>query len=159
SETDFGRLLPVARGTNLVFWWLLLIYGWRLGYLFGGAWGGRLSVALLAVEPNLLAHASLATTDIPVAAWLLALVYHFPVGRCAGWLRRVGVPSLWFGVALSAKASALTFGPLCMIALELHRLWQDGRLRSEGSRGIGGRLRLWWTATRQLRHDLYWIIP
>jgi len=159
AEADFGRLLPVARAANLIFWWLLLIYGWRLGNLFGGDWGGRLSVALLAVEPNLLAHASLATTDIPVTACLLALIYHFHAGRGGGWLRRVGVPSLWFGVALSAKASALTFGPLCMIALELHRLWQEGRLRAEGCRGIVNRLRLWWTATRELRRDLYWIIP
>src|SRR5205085_2927765 len=28
---DMDRLLPVARASTLVFWWLLLFYGWRAG--------------------------------------------------------------------------------------------------------------------------------
>src|SRR5437660_2196626 len=35
-NADFRQLLPVARAANLVFWWLLLVYGWRVGRLFGG---------------------------------------------------------------------------------------------------------------------------
>jgi hypothetical protein len=123
---DLDRLLPWARAGTLVFWWLLLIYGRLAGRQLAGPWGGRLAVALLACEPSLLAHASLATTDIAVSACLLALVYHFRTGRGAGWFRRVAVPMFWYAAAVSAKASALVFAPLCMFAVELcvvHSPW------------------------------------
>ncbi len=118
---DFPTLLRVARSTNLVFWALLLVYGWRIGTSLAGPWGGRFAVALLACEPNLLAHAALATTDVAISACLLAFLYHFQVGRDATTFRRVIVPGAWFGVALLAKASALAFAPLCMLAIELTR--------------------------------------
>ena len=157
-KADFSALIPVGRAANLVFWWLLLFYGWRLGHLLGGVWGARLSVALLACEPNLLAHACLATTDIAISACLLAFVYHFHVGRGRGWWRRIGVPSLWYGLSICAKASGLTFAPLCMVALELHRLWQEGHFCQPRAAGLWGRLAFLWTATRALRRDLYRIV-
>src|SRR5262249_12320305 len=103
-ETDWERILPWARAGTLVFWWLLLVYGGCLGWLLAGAWGGRLSIAFLACEPSLLAHASLATTDVAVSACLLALVYHFCTGRNGGWGRRVAWPAFWYGMAVLAKA-------------------------------------------------------
>ena len=127
---DFDRILPIARLGALVFWWLLLVYGWLAGRKLAGPWGGRLAVAWLACEPNLLAHASLATTDIAISGCLLALAYHFAGGREAGWARRVALPGCLFGVALVAKASALAFGPLVMAAIEVERLWRTGQLQS-----------------------------
>ena len=35
------------------------------------------------------------------------LAYHFERGRSRGWALRVGVPGLWFGAAVLAKASGL----------------------------------------------------
>lgn len=119
---DCGRLLPVARAGTLVFWWALLAYGLALGRRIAGPWGGRAAVALLACEPNLLAHASLATTDIAVSAALLALVYHFDAGRGAGWGRRIGLPAVCLASAILAKASGLVFGPLALFAVETGRL-------------------------------------
>ena len=117
--TDADRMLPWARATTLVFWWLLLCYGRLAGRLLGGGWGGRLAVALLACEPSLLAHAGLATTDIAVTACVLALVYHYRMGRGAGWFRRIGLPAFWYGAAILAKASGLVFGPICLLVVEL----------------------------------------
>jgi len=119
---EIDRMLPVARAGTLVFWWAVLFYGWRVGRSLAGPWGGRLAVALLACEPSLLAHASLATTDVAITACMLALVYHFREGRTSGWWLRVGLPSLLYGLALLAKASALVLGPLCLLVLELDRL-------------------------------------
>lgn len=116
---DLERLLPWARAGNLVFWWVLLTYGWLAGRELAGPWGGRVAVVLLACEPNLLAHATLATTDIAVTACLLALVYHFRTGRQSAWLRRVGLPMLWFAAALLAKASGILFGPLCVCVVQI----------------------------------------
>lgn len=128
SKLDFragDRSTPLfwARTTTLLFWWQLLFSARLLGRHFAGAWGGRLCVALLACEPNFLAHAALATTDIAAAAFLLPTAYYFAVGRDQGWWRRIGLPSLWFGVALFAKASALAYAPLAWLVIETHRLW------------------------------------
>src|SRR5439155_8255877 len=122
ASSDLQVLLPLARGMTLLFWWLLLVYARLCGRQLAGAWGGRMAVAFLAVEPSLLAHASLATTDLALTACLLALVYHFRSGRDQKWLRRVGLPSFWFAAAILAKASGLIFGPLCLAVVELERL-------------------------------------
>ena len=153
-DRDIATMLAVARAGNLVFWWLLLVYGFAWGRLLGGAWGGRLAVALLACEPNLLAHASLATTDISVSACLLAFGYQFHVGRGGDWCARVGLPALWYGVGLTAKASMLVWGPLVALALEAARLSGEGRLAASGM-GIQGRIGLWWCAFKPCRLDLY----
>jgi hypothetical protein len=125
-QGDFEKYLRWARATTLVFWWVLLFYGWRGGRRLAGPWGGGLAVALLACEPALLAHASLATTDLALTACLLALVYHFRTGRDCGWLWRVGVPAFWFAATVLSKTSGLLFGPLCLAAVELERLARDG---------------------------------
>jgi hypothetical protein len=130
TGADLDALLPWARSGTLVFWWLLLFYGQRVGETCGGARGGALAVALLACEPTLLAHAGLATTDLAVAACLLALVSHFRTARGAGWPLRVGVPALWFAATVLAKASGLLFGPVCLLAAEV-----DWFCRCEASSG------------------------
>ncbi len=116
---DLDRLLPVARMGTLPFWWLLLLYGWLAGRQMAGVWGGRLAVMFLACEPNLLAHASLATTDVAVSACLLALLYHFRLGRSGSWRWRVLVPAIWFALAVLSKASGLVFGIIGLSMIEL----------------------------------------
>ncbi|HVX11461.1 MAG TPA: glycosyltransferase family 39 protein [Pirellulales bacterium] len=120
---DLGRVLPWARAAALAFWWLLLAYGWLAGRSIAGPWGGRLAVVWLACEPNLLAHASLATTDIAESACLLALIWHFLAGRDGPWWRRVAIPGVWFAAAVLAKASGMVFGPLCLLAAEAQHVW------------------------------------
>ncbi|SPJ14596.1 hypothetical protein SBDP2_1740001 [Syntrophobacter sp. SbD2] len=46
--SEFHRMLPVARAGTLVFWWAVLFYGWRVGWVLAGPWGGRLAVVMLA---------------------------------------------------------------------------------------------------------------
>jgi hypothetical protein len=125
--TEFDRILAIARAGNLFFWFVLLTYGCAIGRSLGSAWAGRWSVAALAVEPNLFAHAGLATTDLAVTACVLAFGFHYWLGRDASWPGRVGVPAIFFGLAILAKASALVFAPICVAAIEVERLWQSGR--------------------------------
>ncbi len=125
---DLYIVLPWARAMTLVFWFLLLFYGRLIGRQLGGPWGGRLAVALLACEPSLLAHASLATTDIAISACLLGFLYHFRVGRERSWGWRIVLPGIWLGLSILAKASALVFCVLGMWVLEFERLTRDGRL-------------------------------
>ncbi len=143
-DREFEQMLPVARAANLVFWWLLLIYGFRLGTLYGGSWGGRLTALLLACEPNLLAHAGLATMDVAVTAFLLMFVYHYQAGRDGSWLRRVGIPGFCYGLALLAKASALAFVPVAMLALNHCREWAAFReSRCTSASGLGSLVEYW----------------
>ncbi len=156
---DFDRVLLVARAGTLVFWWVLLGYGWLAGRLLGGPWGGRLAVALLAAEPSLLGHASLATTDVAVTACMVALVYHFAVGREAGWLRRLAIPTVWYAAAVLAKASGLVFGPLCLLAVEIERLARAGAFRSGiAARSPRERLRHGWRQLEPFRRDIVRIV-
>lgn len=142
AAADLDTLLPWARAATLGFWWLLLIYAWRAARDLAGAWGGRLAVALLACEPSLLAHAGLATTDIPVAACLLALAYHFRVGRDAAWPRRLVLPMAWGAAAILAKGSALVIAPVCLLVIESRRLWPHAE----------------WGALRRSLRDVAWIV-
>jgi hypothetical protein len=122
------RILPWARASALLFWWVLLFYVWRSARSLGGTWAGRLAVAVLACEPNFLAHASLALTDICVTACLLMFVYHFRAGREARWLWRVGVPAACFALTLLAKASGMAYAGIAMLVIEAERrfapLWE-----------------------------------
>jgi hypothetical protein len=153
-------VLPVCRAANLVFWWLLLVYTMRLGRTFGGAWGGRLAVALVACDPNLLGHAAIATTDIALVACMLVLIYHFH--HCyhpnAGFARRVLLPGVLYGVALSAKASALAFGPQAMLVLGLWNLVKAGALTAPEGSSIRAKVVHLWHATYQFRKDLFAIV-
>ena len=156
-DREMDQMLPVARAANLIFWWLLLLYGFRLGVLYGGRWGGRLAVLLLACEPNLLAHAALATMDIAVAACLLMFIYHYQVGRDGGWIRRVGIPGFCYGLALLAKASALVFVPVAMAALHHQCEWFEYRRRDQ--RTFGLRLLLGYVrSTEWLPRDFWKIV-
>lgn len=121
-DSDFACALLIARGMTLLFWWLLLLYVWRAGRMIAGPMAGILAATIVAVEPNLLAHASLATTDIAVTACLLAFIVHYRLGRDSHsvWQRTI-VPGLWCGIALTAKASALVFAPICVAAVEFER--------------------------------------
>jgi hypothetical protein len=147
-----------ARLMTLGFWWLLLGYAWHVARGLAGPWGGRLAVAMLASEPSLLAHASLVTADLAITACLLAFVYHFRAGRDGTWPRRVGVPALWFGVAMLCKASTLAFGPLCMLAVDCERLVRRAAAtgRDEPAAAPASwrtRLATAWAALQPLRRD------
>jgi hypothetical protein len=153
---DLHTILPVARAANLFWWCLLLVYAMRLGRTFGGPWGGRLALALVACDPNLLGHAALATTDIPSAACMLVLIYHFY--HCyqpgASLARRVVAPGVLYGLALLAKASALPFGPQAMLVIALWNLARAGALTAPEGSSVRAKALHLWHATYQFRKDI-----
>jgi hypothetical protein len=130
---ELPRRLPQARAMTLAFWILLLLSGWRAGRALGGNWGGRWSVAFLASEPSLLAHASLATTDVALSACLLAFAVQYRDGAAQRWPRRIALPGLWFGLALLSKASALVMAPLAMLVIGLSDRRYDRAALRDGS--------------------------
>jgi hypothetical protein len=135
-----AAVLPWARAVTLGFWWMLLFYAWRCARAVAGPWAGRLAVAILALEPVFLAHASLATSDVAVTASLLALFYEFRARRERSWPHRVGLPALLFGIAVLTKASALAFGPIGMLAMEVERQHASGAFRDRRRLRAAGRV-------------------
>lgn len=124
---DWLAWLPIARMGTILFWWLLLWASFRLGWIYGGDAGGRMAVALVACEPILLGHASLATTDVAFAACLTALLAVFRARRDeAAWGRRLLLPAAFVTLTFLAKASAMLFTPMCLVMIELERLWTNG---------------------------------
>jgi hypothetical protein len=153
---ELDTILPVARAMNLVFWWLLLFYLMRLGRTFGGAWGGRLAVALVALDPNFLAHATLATTDIASVATMMGLIYHTYHGLSRGWVRRVLVPAVWFAVATAAKASGMVFGIQVIFLLGMYHLYRTGALAGPPGSSLWGKVVHIWHAGYRWRID-FWL--
>lgn len=155
---DIAWALPWARAGTLLFWWALLVYGFRAARSIGGPWAGRIASALVAFEPSLLGHAALATTDIAVTACLMAFVCEFQAGRGRGWRRAIGVPSLLCGAAILAKASALVFAPLFMLALEFDRLCRSQAFGEISPGNWRARLLFLWDGLLRFRHDFFRII-
>jgi hypothetical protein len=136
-DAEMADWLPVARAGALVFWWLLLIYAWRTGNLLAGPWAGRWSVAVLAVEPSFLGHAALVATDVASAACLLAMGYHYRTARDRPGWRGWVAPVCWCAVALLAKASAVVYAPICMMAAECDYRRQAGLFASGWRNFVG----------------------
>jgi hypothetical protein len=124
---DFTFWLPTLRLVTLAFWWTLLAAVLICARRWGGSWAGRLAVAVLACEPVLLGHASLATTDIAFTAAMLTLIAVFLTTRDQPTFRWSVLPSaLAVAFALLAKASTLAYAPVCLILLECLRLHRNG---------------------------------
>ena len=102
--------------------------------LFGRT-AAQVAIALLAVSPNILAHGSLATLDLPTAFFILLALWLL--------LRHVTAPStlrfLWFslalGLAVATKLQALLLLPLTVAVLlaELPALGDEVHLAAGSS--------------------------
>ena len=92
-----------------------LVFRWAAARF--GPWGGLLAAAFCALDPNLLAHTRLSTTDVGGAC--LAFLAAYALWRALqrpSWLRVLG-SGVAFGLALGAKLSNLLFAPLFALAL------------------------------------------
>lgn len=99
----------------------LVIFLWSRE-LFG-PWGGLFSLTFFVLDPAMLAHSGLATTDIPAACTIVLAVYllrHELVkpGRGALLLAGIGV-----GLALATKFSALILLPVIALTLLIFAIW------------------------------------
>jgi 4-amino-4-deoxy-L-arabinose transferase-like glycosyltransferase len=118
SGGDPGRLLLAARLPVLV---LTVLFG-LVVFLFArdltGPAGGLVALALYAFSPDVIAHGSLATLDVPVAgflltsAWLLWRARRRPV-------RYLPLAGLALGAALATKMSALAAVPVLPLLVVL----------------------------------------
>jgi hypothetical protein len=113
------RIIQRARIPVLLFTLALALVVFLWSRELFGPWGGVFSLLLFALDPNILAHSGLATTDMAAACTIPLAVY---------WLRRyLSRPSrAWlliagagFGLAFAAKFSALILFPILAVILLL----------------------------------------
>ncbi len=124
------QLIFRARCAMLVFPFTLGLLVFFLGRELFGESAGLLALALVALEPNLLAHGPFVTTDTTVSAMLVALVwtaYRYAVRPTASRLAMAGLAA---GLVLAAKHSGLVLllalvplfaGELLLRAIERRR--------------------------------------
>ena len=103
-------LLTIALGA--------LVYRWA-GELYG-AQAALLALALVTLDPNLLAHGALATTDLGVTLFAFAALYALwraLRGRRRGWTIAAGILT---GLALLSKYSGLFLVPTLLVVVLMH---------------------------------------
>lgn len=120
-------LLASARHGELVWFLMLAVVVWMWARGSMGDAGAALAVLFVVTNPDLLAHAGLATTDIACAAATTLALY-----AAARWIERPTWPAtLWLGVAVGVAAtsrlSALAFLGGALAACYLVRAWATRR--------------------------------
>ncbi len=92
--------------TSLVFRWADKRYG---------SWGGLLAAVFCALDPNILAHERLSTTDLGGTFFTLLAAYAFWRLSRQLSLGRVLAAGFALGLAFAAKLSTLVFGPILVV--------------------------------------------
>lgn len=87
----------------------VVVLRWAREWL--GPVAGVAALAFLAFDPNIIAHAGLATTDLGVSVFFFAAAYTFYRALRHPTPGRLVIAGLAFGLAQAAKLSALILGP------------------------------------------------
>lgn len=136
----------------LIFRLPILILGTLLGFclfrftdtLFGR---GAALAALCAycLSPNMIAHSSLATLDVPIAAFgFFTIMAAWNFKRRPTWWRMV-ILSIVLGCALTTKVQGLLLVPFCLFVLVLPRAWLLAREEPTPEPDLAQRAP-WWSA-------------
>lgn len=152
DQTSLGRRLLYESGNNpfdlmlaarLPIIVLTLLFG--LAVLFfardvAGPWAGLVALALYAFSPDLIAHGSLATLDVPAAGFIL--VTFWMLWRARGRPRLyLPLAGLALGAALATRMNMLAAVPLALLlALWVPApgdRWRRWGLRLVGAIGVG----------------------
>jgi hypothetical protein len=135
---EFGRYMTVAAGV-LLGW---LVFRWA-GALYGPP-AGLLALTLLVLDPNILAHAGLVTSDL-YATWMTALTiwsfWRFLAHAGAGAWCAATVSAGAFGLAQLSKYTCVYLAPILVLIALGHAapaLW--ALARGGAYRALGGRV-------------------
>ncbi len=105
-----------------------LVYRWAR--VLGGEWAGLSAMALVVLDPNLLAHGRLTTTDMGVTCLSFAAMWTlWRALKDPSWGRWVWA-GVSFGLAQLTKFSALALGPVTVLVVALAATQQWAMRRS-----------------------------
>jgi hypothetical protein len=127
-------VIPARLAASLVSLLLALLVFLAAKEMFG-RWEALTALAILAFEPNLIAHGSLVTTDLAISAGVMATVYAlYRFGKKPTLLRFL-VAGLACGILLAAKHSAAVLAPILFVTFLLDSFIFDRVSSSPTARG------------------------
>jgi hypothetical protein len=117
SKLPADHMLALGRATNLFFGGLLVaLTGWW-SYRLWGSGAALLAMALASLEPNLIAHSSVVTTDVGATLFILLSVYLlWEYLNSTRWWLLAGT-GIAVGFALVSKFSAILVLPMIAVIL------------------------------------------
>lgn len=127
---DADRLLYRARFMTVVLGVILgvLVFCWAQD-LFG-FWTASTILALYCIEPNILAHSGLVTTDLGVACFIFGAIYFLWRTTRVLTFRNIAGLTVFFALAQVSKFSASLLGPIVLVLLVL-RVLRGGSWRCQ----------------------------
>ncbi|WP_207946388.1 phospholipid carrier-dependent glycosyltransferase [Actinomadura sp. 7K507] len=133
SGNDAQRVLLAARIPVIVLTLLFGLVVFAFARDLAGPLGGVAALALYAFSPDVVAHGSLATLDVPMAGFLLTAVWLLWRARRRP---RLCLPAAGaaLGAAVATKMSALPAVPV-LLGLTVLSVWAFGRARGPGRAG------------------------
>ena len=135
SGNDPWRLMLLARLPMILLTLVFAVVAFRFAREVAGTAGGLVALALYTFSPDLIAHGSLATLDVPAAGFLLTSLWLLWRARRRP-LRYLPLAGLALGAALATKMSALPAVPV-VAALAVLSVWGAGA-RPAGRRLAAG---------------------
>ncbi|MEI7832686.1 MAG: glycosyltransferase family 39 protein [bacterium] len=120
---DGALLIQLARWPVLLFTIVLGIVIFLWAKALFGPYGGVLALAFYALDPNMLAHSGLATTDMAAACTIPLAVYWMRGYFLAPTRWRLLLAGVGIGLALVAKFSALILLPIGVLFFVIFALW------------------------------------
>jgi hypothetical protein len=121
SGHDPYRVMLAARLPMIVLTLLFGVVVLAFGRDVAGPWGGLVALALYAFSPDVVAHGSLATLDVPAAGFLLTAAWLLWRAR-ARPLPYLPLAGLALGAALATRMSTLPAVPV-LLALAALSVW------------------------------------
>ncbi len=98
----------------------ILIFSWAREWL--GFWPAVIALGFYTLEPNILAHASLVTTDFGITCFLFGSTYFlWRTTRCLS-LRNLAGLAAFSGLTAISKFSAVVLGPIVLVCLVIRGL-------------------------------------
>jgi hypothetical protein len=109
---------------------LLMVLIWRFARRLEGPVAGLAALGLASLSPNLLAHSTLATLDLPTAFVIflsVVLLHRHAAAPSAGWIAAAAIA---LGIALAVKIQTILLLPLAALALAVATVWARRNSRS-----------------------------
>lgn len=114
-RNDADAILIRARLTALLVSLLCALFVFAGTREMFGTGAAFIALALLAFDPNFLAHGAYVTTDIGISCFMFATIYAFyRYVKVPSW-RRLALVGLSLGIALAVKHSAILIFPMLML--------------------------------------------
>lgn len=130
NKTGGEKILFLSRAVNITLGVLLGLYVLLWSSELWGSCGGLFSLFLYALCPNILAHSSLATTDLPITAFFFISSYHlYRLHRDGLNLVHAAAAAVAMALAFTSKHTAFLLFPVAAAAF-LSNARKDGLPRA-----------------------------